>query len=290
MMNKFINTVIEAINDLIADTIKIIPGLIGGLILIFLCRYTARWLENVAQKVATKTLKSRSLQILFTKSIYVTTWIVGIFLAAIISFPGLSLGNVIGALGLGSVAIGFAFQDIFKNFLAGILLLLQEPFCIGDEILVQDYQGLVEHIDIRTTTIRTYQGEKILIPNATIFTNSVQVRTGYEKRRTDLGVGVDYNTSLPHAQKILLDTIVNIDGVLKEPIPEIDLVNFGDSSIDFVVRYWTLPQQRVVRQIQTKAIMAIKHAFDEASINIPYPIRTLYHSDLVVTQKQSENR
>ncbi len=279
MINKFINTVVDAINDLIPDTIKIIPGLIGGLIVVFLTRYIAHWAETFADKIASKTLKSRSLQILFTKSTYITTWVVGIFLAAIMSFPGLSLGNVIGTLGLGSVAIGFAFQDIFKNFLAGILLLLQEPFRIGDEIVVQDYEGFVEHIDIRTTTIRTYQGEKILIPNATIFTNSVQVTTGYEKRRTDLGVGVDYNTSLTQAQKILLNTISNTHGVLKEPSPEIDLVNFGDSSIDFVVRYWTLPQQKIVRQIQTKAIIAIKKAFDEASISIPYPIRTLYYYD-----------
>lgn len=279
MINKFLNTVIDAINDLIADTIKIIPGLIGGLIVIFLTRYIAHWTENFADKIAIKTIKSRSLQILFIKSIYITTWVVGIFLAAIMSFPGLSLGNVIGALGLGSVAIGFAFQDIFKNFLAGILLLLQEPFRIGDEVVVQDYQGFVEHIDIRTTTIRTYQGEKILIPNATIFTNSVQVRTGYDKRRTDLGVGVDYNTSLAQAQNLLFDVITSLDGVLKEPTPEIDLVNFGDSSIDFVVRYWTLPQQKTVRYIQTKAIIAIKKAFDQASITIPYPIRTLYYFD-----------
>lgn len=97
-----------------------------------------------------------------------------------------------------------------------------------------------------------------MIPNATIFTNSVQVRTGYDKRRTDLGVGVDYNTSLAQAQNLLFDVITSLDGVLKEPTPEIDLVNFGDSSIDFVVRYWTLPQQKTVRYIQTKAIIAIK--------------------------------
>ncbi len=85
----------------------------------------------------------------------------GFFLSCVLAFPGLSLGNVVSALGLGSVAVGFAFQDIFNNFLAGILLLLQEPFGIDDEIVVENYEGFVEEIDIRTTTIRTYQGEKI---------------------------------------------------------------------------------------------------------------------------------
>lgn len=278
-MNKFINTIIDSINELIADFIKFIPGLLLGLILIFVTRYLANWIRKLVTRIANKALKSKSLQILFIKTAYISTWFVGFILACIFAFPGLSLGNVIGALGLGSVAIGFAFQDIFKNFLAGILLLFQEPFSIGDEIIVEDYQGFVEHIDVRTTTIRTYQGEKILIPNATIFTSSVQVRTGYSKRRTDLGVGVDYNTPLPQTQALLLRIIKDLDGVLAQPEPEIDLVNFGDSSIDFVVRYWTLPQQKKVRNIQTKAIMAIKKAFDDASINIPYPIRTLYYYD-----------
>lgn len=279
MMNKFINTIIDSINELIADLIKFIPGLFAGLIVIFVTRYLANWVQKFVTRIANKTLKSKSLQILFIKAAYISTWIVGFFLACILVFPGLSLGNVIGALGLGSVAIGFAFQDIFKNFLAGILLLFQEPFSIGDEIIVENYQGFVEHIDVRTTTIRTYQGEKILIPNATIFTNSVQVRTGYSRRRTDLGVGVDYNTPLPQTKELLFSIIKDLDGVLAQPEPEIDLVNFGDSSIDFVLRYWTLPQEKIVRNIQTKAIMAIKKALDDASITIPYPIRTLYYYD-----------
>jgi small-conductance mechanosensitive channel len=276
MMSELIKTVIKSINELIADFIKIIPGILAGLIILLLTRFFANWSQNIANKLAQKTLKTKSLQILFAKSVYVSAWIIGFLLACVLAFPGLNLGNIVGALGLGSVAIGFAFQDIFKNFLAGILLLLQEPFSIGDEIIVEDYQGFVERIDIRTTTIRTYQGEEVLIPNSTIFTNSVQVRTGFGKRRTDLGVGVDYNTPLPQTQQLLFKIITGVEGVLPEPKPEIDLVNFGDSSIDFVVRYWTLPQQQIVRNIQTKAIIAIKKSFDDASINIPYPIRTLY--------------
>ena len=91
-----------------------------------------------------------------------------------------------------------------------------------------------------------------------------------------MAVGVDYNTSLPEAKDILERTIIDIKGVLKQPAPEIDLLGFGDSSIDMVVRYWTAPQQKEVRHVQTAAIVAIKQAFDQADISIPYPIRTLY--------------
>lgn len=271
-----VETIKSSIKELISNAILIFPALLTALIIVLLTRFVAELIAGIATKLGEKTIRSKSLQILLSKTAYVTTWAVGILVAAVIAFPGLSLGDIIATLGLSSVAIGFAFQDIFKNFLAGILLLLQEPFRIGDQIILGDYEGTVERVDIRTTKIRTYTGERVLLPNSTVFTSAVQVRTAFNSRRTDLAVGVDYNTPLPKASEILERAIAQIDGVLQEPAPEIDLVGFGDSSIDFVVRYWTRPQQIEVRRVKTQAIIGIKRVFDDADINIPYPIRTLY--------------
>ena len=276
MTDTIFNTVTTSLQELLARGIKFIPALLTALIIVMLTRYGAKFVEKVAKKVGRKTLQSRSLQLLLSKTSYIASWVVGIILACVIAFPGLNLGDIIATLGLGSVAVGFAFQDIFKNFLAGILILIQQPFRIEDQIIVEDYEGTVEHIDIRTTQIRTYQGEQIIIPNSTMFTSAVQVRTAYNSRRTDLMVGVDYNTPLTKVVGILEDTIKTVKGVLKNPVAEIDIVNFGGSSIDIIVRYWSLPQQKQVRQTQTKAIIAIKKIFDQEDINIPYPIRTVY--------------
>lgn len=278
-MNQILQTVFNSFQELISGAIQAIPGLVSAIILLILTHFVARFVIQVADKIGAQTLKSRSLQILLTKTSQVATWFVGILLAGVVAFPGLRLGDVIATLGLGSVAIGFAFQDIFKNFLSGVLLLIQEPFRINDQIIVDNYEGTVEAINIRTTQIRTYQGERVLLPNSTVFTSAVQVRTAFNYRRTDLGVGVDYNTPLPKAKAILLEIVEGIDGILEIPEPEVDLVNFGDSSIDLVVRYWTSPSQAIVRRVQTKTIIAIKAAFDRADINIPYPIRTVYHYD-----------
>lgn len=275
-MNQFLETIISSLQEIVGSGVKLIPALLSGLIIVLLTRYAAQAAQGVAEKVGDSAIKSRSLQVLLAKTAFVTAWVLGILLAAVIAFPGLNLGDIIATLGLGSVAIGFAFQDIFKNFLAGILLLIQEPFRIGDQIIVENYEGTVTHIDIRTTQIRTYQGETILIPNSTIFTSAVQVRTAFNYRRTDLGVGVDYNTSLAEASNILKDAIAQVEGVVSEPEIETDLVSFNDSSIDFIVRYWTNSQQKEVRRVKTRVILAIKQAFDEADISIPYPIRTLY--------------
>ncbi|WGV27684.1 mechanosensitive ion channel family protein [Halotia branconii] len=278
-MNKLVDTISNSLRDILSSGIKILPGLLIGLILVILTRYMAQFLERLATQVGRRTIRNSSLKLLLSKTAYVTAWAVGIIIACVVAFPGLSLGDIIATLGLGSVAVGFAFQDIFKNFLAGILLLLQEPFRIEDQVIIGDYEGTVERIDIRTTKIRTYQGERVIIPNSTVFTSAVQVRTAFDYRRTDLAVGVDYNTPLPRAKQILQQLISGVNGVLEQPAPEIDLLGFGDSSIDFVVRYWTSPQQKDVRRIQTQAVVAIKKAFDEADINIPYPIRTLYFYD-----------
>lgn len=272
-----IKTIENAINQLIESAVIIFPALLAALIILFLTRFAAQFAQRVAQSIASRTVTSKSLQFLMAKTASTGTWICGILLACVIAFPGLSLGDIVATLGLSSVAIGFAFQDIFKNFFAGILILLQQPFQIGDQIIVNDYEGTVDQIDIRTTEIITYGGERVVIPNSTVFTSVVQVRTAHGRRRTDLAVGVDYNTPLSQAADILERTISQVEGVLENPAPEIDLVGFGDSSIDFMIRYWTLPQQKQVRHVQTRAILSVKQAFDKADINIPYPIRTLYY-------------
>lgn len=294
-MSDILKTIESSLNELLASAVKVFPALLTAVIVLFLTRYMAQFAQRVAGKAGKTAFRSHSIQILLEKTAYVMTWVVGVVFAGVLAFPGLDLGDIIATLGLGSVAIGFAFQDIIKNFFAGILLLLQEPFSINDQIIIDSFEGTVEKINFRTTQIRTYQGERILIPNANVFTSAVQVQTAYPSRRTDLGVGVDYNTPLEDAANLLQDTIEQLEGVLPSPVVEIDLVGFGDSSIDFIVRYWTEPQQAQVRRIQTKAIIAIKKAFDKADINIPYPIRTLYYynqdnyNDYMPTNRNSNN-
>ncbi len=278
-MSGIIETIIKSLNDLIGEVVKTVPNFLTAMMVLFLTKYVVQAALKLAAEAGKRTIKSPSLQMLLHKTTQVGVWTIGILLACVLAFPGFDLGDIIATLGISSVAVGFAFQDIFKNFLAGIILLLEEPFRIGDEVKIGDYQGTVKNISIRTTQIRTYNGEKVLLPNSTVFTDAVKVVTAYSSRRTDLAVGVDYNTPLPKATQVLETAIAKVNGVLSEPMPEIDIVNFGDSSIDFIIRYWTSPQQQQARNVQTKAILAIKNALDAADISIPYPIRTLYYYD-----------
>lgn len=259
------------------SSIEAIPAILVAIAILFLTRYIANFTRNMAVIAGRRMLKSQSLRSLLVQISYVATWVAGILFASVIAFPDLGLGDIIGLLGLGSVAIGFAFQDIFKNFLAGVLLLLNEPFRLGDQVIIDKFEGTIEDITIRATQIKTYQGERIVIPNAIVFTNPVQVLTAMPHRRTDLALGVDYNTDMLSAIQILLKTVTKVQGVLSNPVPEVDAVSFGDSSIDLMVRYWTLPQKVQVRQTKTRVIIALKEACAQANISIPYPIRTYYY-------------
>lgn len=278
-VNTLVNEVRDTLVELVGESVKLLPGIVLAFVVLFLTRTVANLVRQAFKKIAFRTLKSLSLQSLFVQAGYVSAWTIGILLACTLAFKDLGFKDIISLLGLGSVAIGFAFQDIFKNFLSGILLLIQEPFSIGDQIIVTDYEGTVEEIALRATKIRTYQGELVVMPNSIVFTSPVQVMTGKPQRRTDLAIGVDYNTHLPHAVKVLSQTTQSVEAIHPNPKLEVDVVGFGDSSIDLVVRYWTNPDQASVRRIKTNVMLALKKACDDADINIPYPIRTVYHFD-----------
>ncbi|AFY69088.1 MscS Mechanosensitive ion channel [Thalassoporum mexicanum PCC 7367] len=278
-MNALIDEVRESLLDLVGELVKVMPAVLVAIAVLALTAYGVRPITRLTEAAAQRMIENISLRLLFMQLASITTWIIGIVVAAVIAFPDLRIGDIIAFLGLGSVAVGFAFQDIFKNFLAGIILLVNEPFEINDQIVVDGYEGTIENITIRSTRLRTYQGEQVIIPNSVVFTNSVQVNTDRPYLRTDLAIGLDYNTNLAEAREVLLNAIKQAEGVLEVPAPIVDVVSFGASSIDFVVRYWTAPQKAEVNKAQSNVMIALKAACDEVDYNIPYPIRTLYFFD-----------
>lgn len=278
-MDALLETIHQSGLELVSQAIELLPAVIVAIVVLLVTRYGVKAIRRIVRASANRLIKSLSLQLLLIQVASVSVWVLGILIACTLVFPSLRLGDIIALLGLSSVAVGFAFQDIFKNFLAGILLLLNEPFKVNDQIIVNDYEGTVEAINIRSTQIRTYQNEQVVIPNSLVFTNPVQVLTHYPSRPTDLSIGLDYTTPLSEARQILLEALTPIEGVLAEPPIEVDLVGFGESSIEFVVRYWTLPQIAQVRRTRSRAIVALKQACDRATFTIPYPIQTLYLRD-----------
>ncbi len=286
-MNELIQTIQHSLLGWVSQAIELLPALVFVLIVLLITRYSVKLVKRLIKLSSERLVHSISLQLLLVQISSVTVWVIGILIACTVVFPSLRLGDIIGLLGLSSVAVGFAFQDIFKNFLAGILLLMNEPFRVGDQVIINDYEGTVESITIRSTQLHTYQDEQIVIPNAIVFTNPVHVLTRYPSRRTDLGIGLGYDTPLLKAREVLFDALTQVEGVLPSPPAEIDITDFGESAINFNIHYWTLPKKAQVRRTQTQVIIALKQACDQAGFNIPFPIRMLYLSDQSLTETRS---
>ncbi len=200
---------------------------------------------------------------------------VGVLLALAVTFPSVKPVDLLAGLGFFSVAIGFAFQDILENLLAGILLLFRQPFAGGDEIQVGEHEGRVDRITIRETVLTTFDGAHVLIPNATVYKNAVDVRTARPSRRSSFVVGVAYKTDLDQARAVAVDALLEVQGVQAQPAPEALLVELAESTVDIDIRYWTVSEQHRGRIVLDRAIAAVKRAFDDSGIEMPNRIVSL---------------
>lgn len=188
---------------------------------------------------------------------------------------GVRLGPVLGALGIGGLALAFAAQTIIENIFASVLLQSRRPFRLGDQIATNDIEGTVEDVNFRTVVLRTYSGEKVLLPCSQVLNAPIVNFTAKGTRRTTLVVGVAYDTDLALAQRVLLEAATSVEGVRPQPKVEAWAEAFNESSIDFALRYWHAADIASVWRVRSDVAMAVKTALDAADITIPFPQRTL---------------
>jgi small conductance mechanosensitive channel len=188
---------------------------------------------------------------------------------------GVRLAPVLGALGIGGLALAFAAQSILENLFASVLLQSRRPFRRGDQIATNEIEGTVEDVNFRTVVVRTYAGERVLVPCSQVLNNAIVNFTAGGLRRTTLDVGVAYDTDLDTAQRVLMGAVRSVDGVRAEPVPEVWVEQFNESSIDFALRFWHAPDIATLWRVRSGVAMAVKAALDGAGITIPFPQRTL---------------
>ena len=210
---------------------------------------------------------------------YAALLVVGLLVGLVIIFPTFTVGSLLGALGIGGIAIGFAFQDIFQNLLAGILILLRQPFRVGDEITSGDFTGTVESIETRATFIRTYDGRRIIVPNSQIYSDPVQVITAYNMVRSQYDVGIGYGDDIVKAKQIALDTLKGIDGILEDPVPDVLTWELGGSTVNLRLRWWTHPKRSNVVQVWDRVLKAVTDAMNEGAIDLPFPTQVVLFHD-----------
>ncbi len=210
----------------------------------------------------------------------------GFLIAMVIAIPGFTPGQLMSALGIGSVAIGFAFKDIFQNLLSGILILLGEPFKIGDDIIVSGMEGTVEDIQIRATFLRSPDGRRIVIPNATVYTSAVTVNTAYQRRRCEFVVGIGYEDDIQKAKNIILAILDKDPTILSQPGFTVNVNALADFSVNLTVRWWVDTTETTTANSISEVQEHVIQAFNQHGISIPYPIQEVkvYRGDQTETE------
>ncbi|MDX1469820.1 MAG: mechanosensitive ion channel family protein, partial [Acidimicrobiia bacterium] len=208
--------------------------------------------------------------------------VVAIGLVYALNQVGVAIGPLLGLLGLLGLALALALQEVLSNFIAGVMLSLQRPFRVGDEIKTAGYEGRVEDVSLRTTTMRTFDGVQVHVPNATVWEEPIENFTTLGLRRTTLPVGVGYETDLDATKALLVETVRSVEGVEADPAPQAFVHEFGDSSINYAVHYWHQPQRASEWSVRDEVARKIKKALDKADVEIPFP-QLVLHMDGTTT-------
>ncbi len=283
-MNEFFNRYWSALPAPLRDQLEgyvsgfwsVLPQLILSFVFLGFVWLFLRILRWIVPRTLRRARMRRSLINVVMMLLTVGVWMFGVLIAITIAFPTITPGRALTALGVGGVAIGFAFKDVFENFLAGILLLIREPFSIDDFIECEDIDGQVEEITIRDTHIRQTDGQLVVAPNAMFFKNPVTIRTARDVRRTTVICGVAYGEDLDRAREVIADAVRGVDAV-RDDVRDVEIFaqEFADSSINFEVTWWTGSRPIDIRTSRDKVVSEVKRALDDAGIEIPFPYRTM---------------
>ncbi len=285
----FLDIFLDRTNELLTGFIRVLPQLGIALFVILLTWVAARIARRIVNRLLRHGEFRGTLIRLFETLVGVLIWTIGLLIASSIVFPGITPANLLAVLGLGSVAVGFAFKDIFENFLAGILIMLRKKVNIGDVIECEAVEGRVEQITLRDTYLRHLSNELVLVPNAYLFKNPLKILTDAPLRRHEVEVGVAYDVDLEKAAAVIAGAVATI-GIVETNRPvEVFATEFGDNSINFLIRWWAGSTPVQAHASRDKVIRAVKSALDNAGMEIPFPQRTVWFRDpLQIARNQSD--
>lgn len=257
--------------------IAALPRLALALILFVVFVGFAFVAKSVVRRVASRRGGHQTLELALGRLAQSAIIVLGFLIAVTAAFPAFSPANLVSLLGVGSVAIGFAFKDIFQNFLAGLLILLTKPFRVGDEIAFREHEGTVEDIQTRATLVKTPDGRRVVIPNSDLYTNTVVVNTAFRTRRMHYDFGIGYDADLDRARRVITEVLVAAEGILPDPKADCVVVALAESSVTLRARWWT--DSRAGDAALGRVLADAKRRLQAEGIDLPYPTRAILLHD-----------
>lgn len=273
-----VDAIWRTVDGMVGSFLAMLPLLVAALVVFLLLLALAR----VGRRVVERTLSRAANPDAATaigRILYIAMIALAGLVAVTVAFPSMTPGRLVSVLGIGGIAAGFAFKDIFQNLFSGILILLRHPFRVGDEITTGDFTGTVEAIEMRATFIRTYDGRRIIIPNSDVYTKPVIVISAYDLLRSEYDIGIGYGDDLSNAKQVAVSAMQGVEGVLDDPAPDALVWELAGSSKNLRIRWWTRPKRSQVTATRDRVLQAVAEALTEAGIDLPFPTQVLLFHD-----------
>ncbi|MCK6628412.1 MAG: mechanosensitive ion channel [Anaerolineae bacterium] len=259
-----------SVERILNHAVEFIPNLVVAIIIFLATLWVSRLGANLVQAALKRRQANAEVTLLLTR---ISQWTIIVFgLIWALSQVNFDVTGFVAGLGIVGFTVGFALQDIAKNFVAGILLLIQQPFSIGDSVEVKGYGGIVTNIEIRSTTVRTWDGLLVIIPNADVYGNPITNYSKIDRRRVSLTLGVAYESDLQKVGDTLQAVAAQLPGVKQDPPPQVIFNEFGDPAIKVTLYFWIDVSETNYLAALDAAVKRIKAAFEQEGIQIPVSV------------------
>lgn len=279
-MRVEINFLVERLQSMLNGIIASLPNIVLAFLVLLFFYFVGKFARLGVRRVLSPSNKRRGVEIVLGRLLSGLLIFFGVLVGLSIVIPSFRFGDLVQLLGISSVAIGFAFKDILQNYLAGILILITEPFRIGDQIISGVFEGTVEDIQIRSTHLKTYDGRRIVIPNSLLYTDTVIVNTAYASRRVEYDVGIGYGDDPKAAKECILAALKSNENVLQTPAPEAFIVALDDFSVKIRIRWWVTPSNIIdVFLARDTVLETIKDRLSSEGIDLPFPTQNILFHD-----------
>lgn len=260
-----------SLENLLADLIGYLPRLISGLVIFVLTLYASAWLARLAKRGMQRRKVDLELTVLLQRFVRISVLILGTVQA--LAQVDVDVTGFIAGLGIAGFTIGFAMQDVAKNFIAGVLLLLQQPFAIDDAIEVAGYGGVVKDITLRTTELHTWDGLDVLIPNGDVYVKPIVNYSRFPRRKIQIKVSLSKAMDLSRLTQSVIAAVVSQDGVLGSPPPEARWTAASEKSTELTLRYWVDTELRSLRPAQNDGLAAVRAALEKIAGDSAYAVQ-----------------
>ena len=261
-----------------------IPALIGVLIVIIATWLVAKGVRYSAFRWAERTEGDHATEVLIGRLCYGGVWVGGAVIA--LGVWGIDFATMLGALGLTSVAIGFSLKDVLSNYISGVILLASRPFGIGDQVVIKGFEGTISQVQLRSTTLKTYDGRMIYIPNQEVFQASITNNTAASYLRSSVMVGIDYDADIVEAREVIVKAIASLPDVQPTPPPEVLVHELAASTVNLEVRFWVDSHRAGFLATTSVVAQRVKEALQSNKIEMPTEIYTLLLKDIPDDLKQ----